>query len=292
LTDEPIGTRTLGMTDRPAPLQLVRPAPQVPPRDPSAPQSLSGSDAGTVVDLPGGSFGAPAEWILRRAMYLSMDASGSGPAFFEQALADYTDFIRCRPVSWCAGESRLDPSARVYRATMGDPIGWWDLSDKLPFAYVATAAGRILSLRGFEDGDPGLPAATDEILARMTPWQDFAAERAIDIYERRIDVYAELGIAPPPSGSAERMILDEFFVDVVRAVVKPSKAISTERAYDVADVRHMAAGGVARALAWAALPVLSDGADLEADMEFSAQAARSTDDVDADVTWDAPAPGA
>lgn len=289
MTDDPIGTRTLGMTDRPAPLQLVRPTPQVPPRDPSAPQSLSGSDAGTVVDLPGGSFGAPAEWILRRAMYLSMDASGSGPAFFEQARADYSDFIRCRPVSWCAGESRLDPSARVYQATMGDPIGWWDLSDKLPFAYVAIAAGRILSLRGFEDGDPGLPAATDEILARMTPWQDFAAERAIDIYERRIDVYAELGIAPPASGSAERMILDEFFVDVVRAVVKPSKAIFTERAYDVADVRHMAAGGVARALAWAGLPVLSDGADLDAESELHPRTPEQ--DADMATSWDVPAPG-
>lgn len=279
------------MTDVPAPLQLVRSAPQVQPRDPSAPQSLPGSDASAVVDLPGGSFGAPAEWIMRRAFYLSMDSSGSAPASFEQALADYAGFIRCRPVSWCAGESRLDPSARVYRATMGDPLGWWDLSDKLPFAFVATAAGRILALRGFEDGDPGLPAAVDEILARMTPWQDFAAERALDIYERRIDVYKELGIAPPASGSAERMILDEFFVDVVRAVVKPSKAVSTERAYDVADVRHMAAGGVARALAWAASPVLADGSDAEMETGPPASGGAAADDVDADVIWDPPAPG-
>ena len=172
---------------------------------------------------------------------------------------------------------------------MGDPLGWWDLSDKLPFAFVATAAGRLLALRGFEDGDPGLPAAIDEILARMTPWQDFAAERALDIYERRIDVYRELGIAPPAAESAERMILDEFFVDVVRAVVKPSKAVSTERAYDVADVRHMAAGGVARALAWAGLPVLSDGADFDADLDTHPRG--SVDDAEVATSWDGVAPG-
>jgi hypothetical protein len=279
-----------GMTERVPTVQIGRPAPPAAPRDPSAPQSLSGADASLVVDLPGGSFGAPSEWILRRAMYLSMAAMGSGPALFEQAVADYESFLRCRPVSWCHGESRLDPSPRVYRAIMGDPVGWWDLSDKLPFAFVATAAGRMLALKGFEDGDPGLPAAVDEILARMTPWQEFAAERAIDIYERRIDVYAELGIALPPESSAERMILDDFFVDVVRAVVKPSRTLSSERAYDVADVRHMASGGVARALAWAASPVLADGSDIEAEADFPAPAA--SDDVDADVVWDAPAPGA
>ena len=280
------------MTERAQPVRSGPPAQQSAPRHPSAPQSLSGADASLVVDLPEGSFGAPSEWILRRAMYLSMAAMGSGPAFFEQAFADYQNFIRCRPVSWCHGESRLDPSSRVYQALMGDPLGWWDLSDKLPFAFVATAAGRMLALRGFEDGDPGLPAAVDEILARMTPWQEFAAERAIDIYERRIDVYAELGIALPPESSAERMILDDFFVDVVRAVVKPSRTLSTERAYDVADVRHMAAGGVARALAWAASPVLSDGSDVEAETDAFAPGAPIADDADADVIWDAPTPGA
>lgn len=280
------------MTERVQPVQIVRPAQPTAPRDPSAPQSLSGADASLVVGLPEGSFGAPSEWILRRAMYLSMAGMGSGPAFFEQALADYETFIRCRPVSWCHGESRLDPSPRVYRAIMGDPIGWWDLSDKLPFAFVATAAGRMLALRGFEDDDPGLPAAVDEILARMTPWQEFAAQRAVDIYERRIDVYAELGIALPPESSAERMILDDFFVDVVRAVVKPSRTLSMERAYDVADVRHMASGGVARALAWAASPVLSDGSDVETEADVFSTAPTVADDADADVIWDAPTPGA
>lgn len=280
------------MTDRVLPVQIGRPAQPAPPRDPSAPQSLPGADASRVIDLPEGSFGAPSEWILRRAMYLSMAAMGSGPAFFEQALADYENFIRCRPVSWCHGESRLDPSPRVYRAIMGDPIGWWDLNDKLPFAFVATAAGRMLALKGFEDGDPGLPAAVDEILARMTPWQEFAAERAIDIYERRIDVYGALGIAVPPEASAERMILDDFFVDVVRAVVKPSRTLSMERAFDVADVRHMAAGGVARALAWAASPVLADGSDIEMESDPFTAGGPVSDDADADVIWDSPAPGA
>lgn len=262
------------MLQKPSPVAILRPPqvvgaprPAAPPRDPNAPQSLSGADASLVLDLDGGPLGAPAEWILRRAFYLSNAALGAGPAFFQQAVEDYGLFIRCRPVAWCHGESRLDPAPRVYRALLGDPLGWWDLQDKLPFEPVATAAGRLLSLRGFDDDDPGLPAAIDQILARMTPWQTFAAENATEIYERRIEIYDALGIAPPQAGSAEREIVDEFFVEVVRAVVRPAKATQTERAFEVSDVRHMAAGGVMRVLAWAGTPVLSDRTDLESEVE-------------------------
>lgn len=281
------------MLPKPPTVAILRPPqavgaarPAAPPRDPNAPQSLSGADASLILDLDGGPLGAPAEWILRRAFYLSNAALGAAPAFFQQAVDDYGAFIRFRPVAWCHGESRLDPGPRVYRALPGDPLGWWDLQDKLPFEPVATAAGRLLSLRGFDDDDPGLPAAVDQILARMTPWQTSAAENAVDIYERRVDVYGGLGIVPPQAGSAERDIVDEFFVEVVRAVVRPAKAVQTERAYDVSDVRHMAAGGVMRALAWAGTPVLSDRTELES--ESDAQPASSDAESEAGTSWDGP----
>lgn len=283
------------MLPKPPPVAILRPPqataaprPAAPPRDPNAPQSLSGADASLILDIDGGPLGAPAEWILRRAFYLSNAALGAAPAFFQQAVDDYGAFIRCRPVAWCHGETRLDPAPRVYRALLGDPLGWWDLQDKLPFEPVATAAGRLLSLRGFDDDDPGLPAAVDQILARMTSWQTFAAENAPDIYERRIDVYGALGIAPPQAGSAEREIVDEFFVEVVRAVVRPAKSVSTERAYDVSDVRHMAVGGVMRALAWAGTPVLSDRTDLET--ETDGQTAKAEVEAEPEASWASPSP--
>lgn len=285
------------MLPKPPPVAILRPAQAVgtprsaaPPRDPNAPQSLSGADASLILDLDGGPLGAPAEWILRRAFYLSNAALGAAPAYFQQAVDDYGAFIRFRPIAWCHGESRLDPGPRVYRALLGDPLGWWDLQDKLPFEPVATAAGRLLSLRGFDDDDPGLPAAVDQILARMTPWQTFVAENAVDIYERRIDVYGALGIAPPQAGSAERDIVDEFLVEVVRAVVRPTKAVQTERAYDVSDVRHMAAGGVVRALAWAGTPVLSDRTDLETEIE--GRPADAEADAESEASWSGASPAA